>query len=74
MRNFWVNANIDGRASPLTGGPIRKDGGFNEKVYMLQNGEAMQVVEIDGRVSRDGTLYLEVKVEGHDPIIVKGGR
>ena len=29
MRNFWMDASIDGRKSELVGGPASKDGGMN---------------------------------------------
>jgi len=28
VRNFWIEVRIDGRKTPLRGGPMSKDGGF----------------------------------------------
>ena len=34
LRNFWVSAEVDGRKSPLAGGPVRKDGGMTINLYL----------------------------------------
>ena len=40
-RNFWINAAVDGRETPLAGGPRSKDGGM----------DVTQLVRDDGRIS-----------------------
>ena len=38
VRNFWVDADIDGRATMLSGGPRAKDGGMTIKIRQRDNG------------------------------------
>ena len=39
VRNFWIDAQIDGRESRLTGGPSAKDGGMYVKILFRENGQ-----------------------------------
>lgn len=38
MRNFWLEADIDGRETLVTGGPRSKDGGMNVEISMRDGG------------------------------------
>lgn len=38
VRNFWIETNIDGRKTKLTGGPKNKLGGLTTKVYARNAG------------------------------------
>ena len=40
MRNFWLEANVDGRESPVTGGPKAKTDGMVVNVYQCDNGSS----------------------------------
>lgn len=48
MRNFWIEGEIDGRKTKLTGGPVRKDGGFKLVVYVRDGGESVPAFEVSG--------------------------
>ena len=74
MRNFWIEAQIDGRKTALAGGPAQRGGGFELQVFMRNEGEAMEVVDLWGHVMRDGTLQLNVKVDGHEEIVLNNNR
>ena len=60
VRNFWLEANIDGRDTTLEGGPISKDGGFRLTIYQRHNGDVVKALDITGQVSHDGELQLWV--------------
>lgn len=63
VRNFYIEADIDGRKHKLTGGPGNKEGGFLLRVYMRDEGEKFIPVVIKGRaVGKD--LELDVDVNG----------
>ena len=38
LRNFWIEASIDGRRTDLEGGPRAKDGGMGVTIYQRDNG------------------------------------
>lgn len=48
VRNFWLEAYIDGRQTNLSGGPKAKDGGFTLLVYMRRHGEPVEALRITG--------------------------
>lgn len=70
-RNFWVEANIEGRKTVLKGGPRAKDGGFVMRIYMRVCGEiqpAMLIVGyVDGNklrlVAREEKYNTEISVD-----------
>jgi hypothetical protein len=71
VRNFWLDADVEGRTTRLTGGPVSRDGGFNLDIRMRDDGCVTKPVSITGRAYPDGTLMLRVFVEGSDaPIVV----
>lgn len=39
VRNFWLSANVDGRQSPVQGGPRAYDGGITIRLYQRSGGE-----------------------------------
>ena len=45
-RNFWVNAEIDGRETPLAGGPRSKDGGMDVLLTVREDGGISEAVRI----------------------------
>jgi len=47
MRNFWLEANVEGRQTKIAGGPQRKDGSMTITLYMRNGGESENVIEID---------------------------
>ena len=65
IRNFWIKGQIDGQATPIAGGPRRKDGGFSLQVYMRDEGSARHVLAIEGRADGEGNLALTVSNPDH---------
>ena len=60
VRNFWIDADIDGRAGRMASGPVRKDGGFDLDILARDNGSPVMALRITGRANHDGTLTLRV--------------
>jgi hypothetical protein len=45
-RNFWIEAEIDGRETPLAGGPRSKDGGMDVLLTVREDGGISEAVRI----------------------------
>ena len=58
-RNFWIEGQVDGRKTQLTGGPQSSGGGFDLTVYQRDEGLSRVGVRITGRVV-NGELILDV--------------
>ena len=66
VRNFWIDASIDGRKTELAGGPASKEGGMNVVIKQRSNGGIVKAAvincyEVDGNlvtdiVNNDGEL------------------
>lgn len=69
VRNYWVEADVDGRQSSLAGGPRSKDGCIDVTLHMRHEGEITTPVKIRGRVASDGTLRLYVDIDGSDAVV-----
>ena len=63
IRNFWIEARIDGRSSELSGGPQSKDGGFSLILRQRDKGGIVTAARINGRVLSDGRICLDVEAE-----------
>lgn len=61
VRNFWVEADIDGYNSTPAGGPRRKDGGMGITVYQREDGGIKTAVRIFCK-SRGEKLITEVYI------------
>ena len=61
VRNFWLEADVDGRRSLVTGGPRGKDGGITLRIYQRSGGEVRTALRVECHACRDGTLCLDVK-------------
>ena len=71
VRNFWVDVDIDGRKTRLSGGPQRKDGGMTIYIKVREEGCIKRGLAIyctsDGEVNqicihgRDGLLRQPMK-------------
>ena len=59
VRNFWVEADIDGRKTVLSGGPKAKDGGMYINIYQREEGGIVQAARIRC-VEQDGRLATEI--------------
>ena len=46
LRNFWLEAKIDGRKTELKGGPRNKTGGMRTKVYVRDQGVSVLACKI----------------------------
>ena len=60
VRNFWVDAKIDGYNTVFNGGPKGKDGGLQVTIYQRDNNEVVPVLTVVGTAAADGTLTLLV--------------
>ena len=59
VRNFYVEADIDGRQTMLGGGPKAKDGGMTVHIHQRVGGEITDSVKIRC-TERNGKLLTEV--------------
>lgn len=59
VRNFWLDADIDGRATMLGGGPRSKDGGMDITVYQRNEGGILTAFRFRCR-EFNGALTTEV--------------
>ncbi len=50
IRNFWIEARIDGRKTVLKGGPRGKDEGFEIDIYQRSSGDRVRILEVTGTV------------------------
>lgn len=59
VRNYYLEAEIDGRNTKLTGGPSSKEGGFHQTIFMRDEGEIVEALNIYGE-SDGKTLKLTI--------------
>jgi hypothetical protein len=57
VRNFWIEAHVDGRAVKLAAGPASRYGGFTLTVYQRDKGGVMEALRLYGREC-NGELHL----------------
>jgi len=57
VRNFWIDARVDGRPNDLGFGPKAKDGGFEMTVYIRGEGTVYEGITLRGYESA-GQLVL----------------
>ena len=60
VRNFYVEADIDGRQTKLGGGPKAKDREMTVHIHQRRNGEAVYDAIKIRCTERDGRLLTEV--------------
>lgn len=66
MRNFLMEADIDGRASLVSGGPRAKDGGMHISIRQRDEGASVTAFSISCFVDCDGMLNTFVyNCKGH---------
>lgn len=58
VRNFWIEADIDGRSTTLEGGPRSRDGGISVTLYIRERGEVSDAVTVHGSPSADGRALI----------------
>ena len=61
VRNFWIEASIDGRVSTFAGGPKASNGGFYLTVKQRSNGDIAKALAVQGFVGVEGDLHLVVR-------------
>ena len=60
VRNFWVEAEVDGRKTGIAFGPQGKDGGFELTVYMRNEGEVAKAIRLEGEAHGEMlTLWID---------------
>jgi hypothetical protein len=81
MRNFWINARIDGRKTRLTGGPQSKTGGLELTLYVRDQGVSVPAVKLEAWADTDGTLRIRADAlltptggDGARVIVIKTAR
>jgi hypothetical protein len=65
VRNFWLEAEVDGRSTSVATGPEGKDGGISVRVLIRREGGVSMAATLRGRALPDGTL--ELVIVGYDP-------
>lgn len=65
VRNFYVEANIDGRQTTLGGGPKAKTGEMSVRLYQRDEGEITDALLIECR-EKDGVLLTKVYDKNHN--------
>jgi hypothetical protein len=61
VRNFWIDARIDGRRSVLRGGPRSKEGGLALTLYQRREGDVSAALVVTCIACTDGMLCLSVE-------------
>lgn len=77
VRNFWIDLHVDGRTAPIRTGPAKKDGGFQLRVRIRENGDVSEkVLSLDGMVRSDGTLEVVLHTTSGQPaaVLLRGSR
>lgn len=70
VRNFWLDARIDGRRSRFASGPRSRDGGFVLDIYMRDRGGVpKEPLRVHGQC-RDGRLSVVIE-DGDDEVFIK---
>lgn len=70
IRNFWIECEIDGRKTTLTGGPQAKDGGFYLTIKMRDNGGITTPLEISGFTTDLGLTLRISNKRTHDSFAI----
>lgn len=60
VRNFYIDADIDGRATMLSGGPRAKDGGMDIELYQRDDGKILRIASIRCR-AHGNTLITSIE-------------
>lgn len=60
VRNFWLDADIDGKATRLSGGPVNKEGGMTATLKIRDDGTVHKALTINAFAYPDGRLLVNV--------------
>lgn len=58
VRNFWIEAKVDGRKSDITGGPQGAGGGMSGTIFQRSEGAVTKGVEFEAISRSDDSLLL----------------
>lgn len=61
VRNFWVDADVDGRQTMLGSGPRAKNGGMEVTLYQREDGCISTALRIACRVNWQGQLVTTAR-------------
>lgn len=61
IRNFWIDATIDGCKGTISKGPKNKDGGIEIVIYMRNKKTVEKMLKITGKVAPDNRLILFIQ-------------
>ena len=65
VRNFWIDVDVDGRETMLSGGPRAKDGGMSVILKQRDEGSITTALRISCRQC-NGKLITEVYDSNHN--------
>lgn len=72
MRNFWLEASVDGRENNVTGGPRSNSGQMDISVYQRVFGSSVEVVNVNCVPEGDQiSTYVTVKGIGKSNVEVE---
>lgn len=60
VRNYWLDARIDGRETRLQGGPAASDGAMDITLKVRDHGEIVEALDILCRAD-NGTIRIKVQ-------------
>lgn len=71
VRNFWLEAEVDGKATKIAGGPRSKRGGMKIRLLNRENGKISgRSIEIECKLNEKGELVV-VAFDGDIQILHK---
>ena len=59
VRNFWLEAVVDGRSTRLAGGPTGRAGGLQANIYIRDEGNVSCGLALYCQAHADGTLTIQ---------------
>lgn len=63
VRNFWLELSVDGKRTDIATGPRTKDGGFDLRIAMRDEGGIIFPVRIHGR-AHEGRIIMSASWDG----------
>ena len=60
IRNFWMETNVDGRESVVSGGPRSKDGGMTAVFHIRNKGGSQKALVVNCFANDDGALKINI--------------
>lgn len=70
MRNFYMKSMVDGRKTPITGGPRSKDGGMFITLCQKEKGESVEILSVVSTVLPNGNLKTVIRMKGAEPKVI----